>query len=455
MKISGLIGNELEVLIEHLGNLDAVDKELVKVLISDYDVKSQLQGIGWEPSSHPLGKASWKDGRPRTTNKISQAIGQNSNLDSKELTVAEAVHALVEDMSVAGLIYKVDGKQVMLIKHDTFANKGAATTKKAGYKESNEYSWAITKSFLRELNAKNLKYPPVTSKKTVLSELGDTLKGIAAGRGKITSADAVATLFKTLAIRQWLLANPDAKSLAKEPALPKLEVIVIGVDKQRQQQRQARRELKTGIVPVPKTPMQQKMPNASYMTSSHNVYIRELASHLRYRLNQHKNKKAGEFETPADMLKHFLDEGYLKKLIYMGVPYNLSDNRIDFADLMLGPKGRENSYIEYKSETNLGWDDPRHKAVMADYKELKASLVSHAPPPPAWVREKIEKAESDEEKAKELNDWHESWAYDAAKPKMADLYLKHKIEPSKILVKLVLEGGKIIPHHFEMKYDRF
>lgn len=122
---------------------------------------------------------------------------------------------------------------------------------------------------------------------------------------------------------------------------------------------------------------------------------------------------------------------------------------------MLGPKSQEKSYIEYVSEKTPEWDDPRHAAVHDEYKALRASMADKAPPPPAWIKDKIEKAETDEAKAKELQEWQESWAYEAAKPKMAELYLKHKCEPSKILVKLVLDGGKIIPHHFEMKFDRY
>lgn len=467
MKISGLFNSDSDVLVEHLGNLDKIDKELVKSLIGTYAVKSQLQGIGWKADTRydhdlgkqvPNGKERWDDGSARYTNKIAKSVGRDSALEERQLTVAEAHHALTTDTDVAALVYKADGKQVMMIKHDAFANKkpGVGVTKQIGYKETASYSWVMTKAFIRELRQKPLKYPPATSKKTVLSELDDATKNaISSGAGSIASVERITQLFKTLAMREWLKANPEAKAMPKEPALPKLDFIVVHVDKQRAEVQQKRKELKKNIVPVPKTHVQLKMPGASYSSSSHNVYIKGLANHLRYRLNQHKNKKAGAFESPADMLKHFIEVGYLKKLIFMDTPYNLKDNRIDFEDLMLGPKSQGKSYIEYKSEKELAWDDPRTKAVSAEFKELAKSLASHAPPPPAWVQEKIEKMETDEEKAKELAEWQDDWARDKAKPKMSELYLKHKVEPTKILVKLVLDGGKIVPHHFEMAFDRW
>lgn len=466
MKINGILNDNSGVLLEHLGNLDALDKELVKTLISGFSVNSQMQGIGWKnKTEYVSGKGNvetaeqeWSQGRPRQTDKLARIIGRNSTLDERQLTVVEASHALTEDLKVAGLVLKLNGKQVMLIKHDLFANKSLSPhmSKKTGYKETNNYSWAMTNAFVRELQRETLKYPPVTSKKTVLSELNEATKNlINTGKGQIDSIERVNAFIKIFAIREWLKVNPEAKSLAKEPALPKLDFIVIGPDEQRAALHSTRHAARNGMVPVPKTSKQLKMPGTSYSSSSHNVYIRGLVGHLRYRLNQHKNKKAGAFESAADMLKHFIEEGYLQKLIFMDTPYNLKDNRIDFQDLMLGPKGREQSYIEYVSERQHDWDDPRHKAVSSDYKELRTSMIGHAPPPPAWVQAKIEKAETEEAKMKGLQEWQEAWAYDAAKPKMAELYMKHKVEPSKILVKLVLDGGKIVPHHFEMKYERF
>lgn len=467
MKISGLFTPDKEELLEHLGNLDVIDKELVKALMMTYDVGGQMIGIGWKPETRYdngkdklTGQERWNDGRARRTVKVPNAIGRNSALEDKQLSVSEAIHALTEDLNVAGLVFKFNGKQAVMIRHDLYANKRPVNgvTKKPGYKEGLGFTWMMTKTFVRELQKVSQKYPPVTSKKTVLSELGEAIKGGLSesnNKGRIESLDKIGMFIKTLAMSEWLKTNAEAKSMPKEPALPKFDVILIRPDEQRQQAHVARKVARKGQVPVPRTPAQLKMPGASYMSSSHNVYIRELAGHLHYRLNQHKNKKAGAFETPADMLKHFIDEGYLKKLIFMGVPYNLKDNRIEFEDLMLGPKSQEKSYIEYVSEKTPEWDDPRHAAVRDEYKALRASMADKAPPPPAWIKDKIEKAETDEAKAKELQEWQESWAYEAAKPKMAELYLKHKCEPSKILVKLVLDGGKIIPHHFEMKFDRY
>lgn len=469
MKISGLFTPDAEMLTEHLGNLDAVDKELVKILLLPHTVNGQMQGIGWEPKTKydsnlnkhiATDEQEWSDGQARTTTKTPRAIGRNSELEEKQLTVSEVAHAITEDLNVAGLIYKHNGKQVMLIKHDLYATKEPSpnTTKKPGYKEGLGFSWMLTKPFVRELQSTVSKYPPVTSKKTVLSELGEAIKGdlsTSNNTGTLTSLEKVNMFIKTLAMNEWLKANPDAKSMPKEPALPKLDVILIRPDMQRSAVHAKRKAAKKGTVPVPRTPVQTKMPNAQYMSSSHNVYIRNLASHLRYRLNQHKNKKAGAFETPADMLKHFIEEGYLKKLIFMDTPYNLKDDRIDFQDLMLGPKSQEKSYIEYVSEKSPEWDDSRHAAVNAEYKALRKSMINQAPPPPTWVKEKIDKAETEEAKTKELQEWQENWAWEAAKPKMAELYMKYKCEPTKILVKLVLDGGKIVPHHFEMKFDRW
>lgn len=449
MKINGLFNNP-STLYEHLGSLDAIDKELTKGFIKLVKTTNQITGIGWGKKP---GDSSWDDGRARTTTSLPNVIGRNSTLEDKQLSVVEAVDALTTNLNVAGLVYKLNGKQVMIIMHDRFID---SASKQAGYKEVNTYTWAMTAQFARNISATStLKYPPSTSKKTISSEILAALKHDPnKGIGTLL-ASQLAPLFVALAMGEWLKENPTAKSMPKANALPKLEFIEIGPDKSRSELRGARNAARKGFVPVPKTARHQVFPNAKYMDTSHNVYVRELFNNLKFRLNQHKNKKAGAFETTEAMLKHFIDEGYLKKLNYMGATYNLKDNRIDFSDLMLGKNSRGGSYIEYEAETRPSWNDPRHKAVNAEFSELRQAMIAHAPAPPSFIAQRLDAAETDEQRAEIINKWHEEWSFDAAKPKMASLYLKHKIEPSKILVKLKLEGGKIVPHDIEMKFERF
>jgi hypothetical protein len=473
MKISSLLELEElfeEALLEHLGNLDAVDKELLKPLIGEVE-KLQRKGAMWKsdqdlstlksyeksheveerakrsyvaPPNSKYARNTWQDdfdfGDTRKTTALHARIGRGSKLETHELTVTEAVEKLTEDKDYPALIVKINGKQVLLVTHARFI-KGNSS-KNAGLKESNSYVWRFTKEFLRKYESFQL--PPVTGTRKFGTEMIAALKTLGLHDGGTVEAQTRLTdMFKLMAILVWCEEKGEALATVKVlpgiAKLPKLDVILITNDTERVEKHAARTDLKMGIENKPKTDISSKMPSDKWLSSAYTVQLQKLKANLAYRLNAHKNSKTKNLGTTEEMLQHIIDDGYVDKIVFMGKPFNLTNDRLNFNDLKLGNKGRGESYVEYTGEHEINWDDPNFKAARAEIKELTAKIAADAPAKPA-------NASGTQE------EYAEYWASERATIKEGEIYLKHGIVPKRLNIKLVLDGGKIVPFKIEMKF---
>jgi hypothetical protein len=452
MKLFGLLQDDTpQQLDEHLGNLDAVDKELATTLVRRARSPGATIGRGFKRSEYktrpgvPAGKAEeWKDGVDRTTNTVYSKIGRGSAVDPAKLKFDAAAAEFSHD-DVGALIYMLDGKQVFIITLQDAISTGA---RKPGYKESLAFAWRGTSEFFRSFKSDAPFFPG--TKKTFMSEFVRITKS-GPKAGTLQEVKKVEELLRLFAQHQWAMANPAAKVMAKDDKFPELDLLIIKFDKEREQKHADRVEARKDMVPVPKTlGIARSITHTSVLISSHNAYIQKLVGQLKYKANALRNKRAAGFDNTADMLEHVIREGYVKKLNFMGKTYNLTDSRISLDDLMKRERGTGDTYVEYKCETALSYGDPKIKAANDEYEELVKQVSSqHDQELPSWVKDEDE---ADDEKRAESR-YKLAWAKEKVKGQATDIFLKHGAWPSKMTIRLVLEGGRITPFKIDMNFS--
>lgn len=463
MKIENLL-LEQAVLIEHLGNLDIVDKELLKPLVANFASHRQtVGGMRWKDdgeehsfvakpgdfgSAHSH-KNMRDEGEARQTPMIQATLGRGSSVDEKTLPWAKVLEEFMTNEDYPAVIIKIEGKQALVLAHDKALG---GKRKLAGYKETNQYTWQFTKAFLRTYSGEIFPKGMTLNDELIKALKVSSLQAF----GKISVDSRVRELVKVMAMLTWVLSlvtldQPGVEKLPTDSKLPPLDVLLISKDTERVTKHVERKQARSNNVPLPSTPSRVRIPGASYNASVHNVYVAKLKSSLKYRLNAYKGSKAIKFDSVDDMFKHIVTEGYLDKITFMDSIYALDEKSIDTSDLF-SKKSTGKSYISYKNEKPISWSDPELDLVNAELKALKNQLKQEAPPPSAaW----LDGATDDEAREKLHANWVSAWAYEKLKPKTSEIYLKYKIPPTKLMIHLVLEGGRIVPHEIKMSFSDF
>lgn len=483
MKITGLLAEE-RALIEHLGNLDAIDKELIGKLSINVTSPGQQQGVGWNKDVAPdsgdvrgakaldtksyagfskHGKETWEkvwnSGDDRKTTRLPKLIGRGSKLEDRVVTAAEALELLSTDPKYAALIYKHRGEQALIIVHSRYANNykkysSDAKPTKAATAAEPVYSWKMTKAFQKALAFRKVRKSS-TDVLTGEEAFKKALKlSTLVTEGQTTLANVKAMLL-VLAKVEFDLTSPNVLP-KNDTALPSLNVTLVTLDEERSKVRSERHAARRKFVPTPRTPVKIAQNGVKFKVSAYDSHVKNLANLLAYNLNALHNERAVDLSDPEAMLKHVIDKGYLDKVNYLGDTYNLDkQNHIDYADLMLGKKSQEKSYIGYKRESgDVSWSDPKLRAAYEELNAFAKSLQKDAPPRHEnFSHYKANDIPEGPEREKFLNDeWAEAWASDKAKPKTVEIMLKHKVPPNELKVKLMLEGGKIVPFMVELYY---
>ena len=450
MKLFGLLQEDapLQQLDEHLGNLDSIDKELAKTLMSTHKVKGSSIGRGFKPYTYGKpGEERWEGGSERDTNKVYKKIGRDSEIVPAKLKFNEAAEEFNHD-DVGAIIYKLNGKQVLIVTLTNAVNTGTRT---AGYKSPLSFVWKATTSFARELVQQSVNGPLLPgTKKTFVGEFVRHTKSGDARGGTFEELKKVTELFRILAQNEWALANPTAKTMVKDTNFPELDLLIVKFDKERAAKHAERVETRKGMVPVPKTPGNARIIGSSNMATAHSAYIKELYAALKYKVNALKNKRAAGFSDPEEMLQHLLKEGYVKKIRFMDKAYDLEDSRISLDDLQKKERGTGDTYIKYKCDDPMEWSDQRLRDAAKEVEDMIEKLAGeHNDELPEWITK-----EADEEKrAKSEQGYKYAWAKEKVKQKAADVYLKHGVWPASLTIRLVLVGGRIEPFKIDMAFS--
>lgn len=462
MKITGLISEER--IDEHLGNLDSIDKELLKAITMKWDVKKNVQGIRWDPPTsntkitdlntkkHHV-QASLTRGAARNTNKIRQGIGRDSKLTDATLSFQQVHNELSGNTKHPAVIINIGGKQSCLIMMTPAIDKGSKT--RAYNDDKTIYTVKFTKDFMRKHYSLPLPTAATAAKiKTVQSELKDTVKltdqSITLGAASFTGDATLMKLLQLLARANWIInlpeGEPGVKRILKDEQLPPLDVTLISFDEERQRKHDERKKARAGSIPTPRTPTHVITDRRYGRTEKvYDQYVDKLTELLKHRLNVYKNNRTPTLDSPEKILQHVLEAGYVDKIKFGDTPYNLDldSSKIHLKDLMKGVHGRSESYVIYekdRSAPDQTWSSPEFTAARAEIAAKVKELAVNAPEKPAHF-------------SKEQEDWAEAWGEEKAKRHAPDIYLKHGVMPKRLKISFVLDGGKIIPSKIETDFS--
>lgn len=446
MKINFLLDDSQTALQEHLGSLEAIDKELIKGLLADRRDMKQNQGFEWTPPRHSYDSppdARYRERQPahtrlrgdspRSTLKVPETVGRNSSIEDRQLEASEATELLskAKTTDVAAIIIMVEDKQVGIVTTD----------------DQSSFNWIFTARFREN----ELKAAIGATGKTLEQYLDRPAgsKSSSWASGTISSGKnikgSLEGFFGAFAIYEWGKLNPNKKTIPKT-GLPKINVKVVKADVERKELKAARKNLQANRVPTPRDPALDSSGEARYTLTSHNHHIQQLFALLKHKLNKLKNSRSAAFEDTESMLKHILSEGYIKKVTYFGAVFNLANSRIEMDDLLRGDKAEGKSFLEYVAEGRTSYGDEERRAAYAEYHAEIKELAKKAPEPPAGSYY------DDETRRKE---WPESWARQHLKHRFEEIATRRRLPPSKLIVRFTLDRGVIVPFKIQADYSYF
>lgn len=391
-----ILQDELEIfaLLEDLGNLKQIDKLLLKALFNP--------------------KATYRDDEDKTP-KIRDAVGRGSKIEPFKDKDADAALARLKDQSsVVAIILQYEGEQLLIVISNHKSTRGSMS-----YKDKPTYMLAInSQKFFKVVPKEELQAQFSTKKYNRHTGKTDTESDSDVNADLLIRGTNTDVLTK---IKKLMKLVYDAGKKNKVA----VETLAVTLDTEREKTGTQRAVARSGTVPLP-TGNRIAIGHGKYSTYEERgkSFFKNLRSDLVSRLEKFKASKAKTFDTPDDLLKALIDEGYFDKVKLMGYSYQIGRSQFDLDKL----RGKSRSsfgenYIEYKIQS----DTPEHGALQVQLKKIRDDLYAN-------------KANN----TKEEND---------------SIYEKYQeqrdkiIPPGEFRVELGLEGGKIIPKGIQLKKD--
>jgi hypothetical protein len=330
------LNESLEMLLEFLGNLAAIDKHLLKSI--KQSVTTNRYG----------GKAS---------DKIVTALGQQSAVNHKPVTGRNSDslwNSFEEDSTVVAMVLVYGGNQIMAVSNR--ARLGVSIEK------GSEACFAVmTPDFFEKVMPEadfNEKFNPKVKKyQSPENKMRSVLGGSREGKTFIRN------------VLDIMIKKAKADGITVEAAF-------IHKDEERVKAKSARAAARSGRVITPNEKGDVAVGGGRYGRSEniYKNYIDGLKSSLRARLDAFKTSKAKDFTSIAEMLEYIKKEGYLDKLKVNGVDYVMKDSRMYLDELIKSAKKapekdsyRNDSYVSYSMEYS-DYYDAREKE-RAKYKD--------------------------------------------------------------------------------------
>jgi hypothetical protein len=335
---------DYEALLENLGNLNAIDKSLLRPL-------QNVQVNGYGPDAKKSTKLKSKFGQ-NSEIKTSTVVGKNG--DKTWTTFAD-------NKDYLAFVIAYDGEQVMAV--TDLARVGKVESGKA--------------SLFMVLNTKF--FTTIMSEDEFNAQFGDKRRSYENKAKQLSQSSTEAQSF----VRKILdIIVKKARAESKE-----VEFLGVLADAERISKHNERVAARKDRVPTPNDPEVINY-NGRFSRSkpAYEVYIDNLKQQLRTKLDKLKASKAKSVDSTTDLLKLIIDEGYLDKINVKGFTYKFSNERVYMRDLIKASKGKADnwtneSYIEYELDSS-------------DFYELRAEVRKKYKP----ELEKLDKEAPDFEK---------------------------------------------------------
>jgi len=318
-------------LFEELGNLDVIDKKLLKVF------KGQPYN-------------SWNSDTKKKATPVKSSLGQNSKVEEFDDKNHNTAFAHLEEKLAVGMILKYDGKQVMAV----------VTNSKGRYDEKQSYTFIFNPAF----------FSTIMDEKQYHDELGLDMSSYSKDydfqASQVIKGQSTSVVSKIKKIMKIMFDTAKKNKV-------EVKTMIVYKDEEREVKSGERAKARYGAMPLP-TGNKIAIGAGKYTTYEEQAsrYFKDLKSDLRSRLETFKASKAKSFETSDELMNALIKDGYFDKLKFMGYTYKFYDDRIHFSDLRSG-KNKNNgyeSYIEYKIQDGT----PEYKKAQEDWNKIRAEL---------------------------------------------------------------------------------
>lgn len=324
-----------QLLLEVLGNLDVIDKKLIKVLQKE----------------RPYFSGSKK---PHGAEQVSHSLGQGSEVTTVEVKKDKDILGKLSG-DVVALVLKRGDKQVLILA-DKAKIRGSRDRDKDGYLFMANAALAdldkMTAQFVSPdrttyKNGRPQKVEDWEGKRWVKNVMDKELVNINSGEAK-----------------KLLKLAFDQGVEVKEP----VTLLLISRDKARVAKQAARVTARRGVVPLPDDKSLSGSGKDAY-----NKYIKDLRYELGNKLDQFKSSRVGDkFATPEEMLKGISDKGFMQKLKFMDYTYDKYDVDNNLRDLMRGVPERYGPHVAVVY--NINTDSAEYKKLQNDLQAIRTEL---------------------------------------------------------------------------------
>jgi hypothetical protein len=329
LREANLLNEHVALLLEYLGTLAVVDKQLVKSL------KNVNQYYGDKKKATKLGTTIG------AKSKVEKRIATGRNSD-------QLWKLFDEDVNIVAMIFDFDGSQVMAVsdRNRLGVQDGTNAT---GRGDSNKptmftvttdafYSKVMPEEEFDQTFAKASYARAGSGAKTIYDNKAAELKG-----GATQARSFVRKVLDALVKK----ARADGKDV---------EVLYIYKDTDRVATKADRHAAKVGKVAIPGD----KKVVGRRGETEYQAYLNTLKAGLRARLDKFKASKAKSFTSVAEMLEFIKKEGYLDKLKLDGMNYNMKNANLHLDNMIKKARGAkddngwlQDSYVNYE----MDWDE--------------------------------------------------------------------------------------------------
>jgi hypothetical protein len=335
------LNEHITMLLEYLGTLAVVDKNLIKSL------KNVPRYYGSKVT------------------KLGSALGAKSKVEKRTATGRNSDQlwkAFDEDQAIVAMVIDYDGKQVMAISNrDRLGvqdGTGSADNSKAAMftLTTDDFFTHVMpeEEFDKNFGKANYQSAGSLSGKTVYDNKAGELK-----KGSTQGKSFVRKVLDVLVKK----ARAEGKNV---------EVLYIYKDIDRKATQGDRASAKSGRVAIPSDTKKSGKRNET----EYKQYLDGLKSALRQRLDKFKASKSKNFTTTAEMLEFIKKEGYLDKLKFNGLNYNMKNSNMHLDNMIKKARGAKNdswiseSYVDY----DMDWDERS-----AEYSRIRKEFAAANP----------------------------------------------------------------------------
>lgn len=370
-------GEFIEFLYEHLGNLNVIDKELIKVL------RKELADTYHRTDGKPHPEAS----------KIGYYVGTNSTVDEEPARNPSQVMKEIMDNNskVVAVVIKYGEKQVC-----AFASRLKVFGRNGSKDETDDIHIIVSPDFFNIVGPAEEYEKSVTKERTKTAPAvrgrrtyttkeieGHTVQNLLKGIGASTKfyGDVALNSANVKKVLSFIFDNAKANNM-------KVSMLSINRDEKRKPTGVERSNARFGRIPFMVAKSLKHYSSKEKLEYSN--YTEKLLKSLDLRLSKWRSEKADKqarkFSSHEELIKHVVEEGFPEKVNFMGYVYDKGRVEIDWNDIELKSKDMHSGHKKTNPRSlqdhityNIDRKTPSFKELQTQMKELMGGIPDEDP----------------------------------------------------------------------------